>query len=143
MFDINAIINQVLAAAIAQATEPLIKRIEELEAKQAQVTPAPFDINAAIDTLGQQDWFWEKIRNFINAGVEVVIEEHTGKYDHDDFVMRGEDLSELIKETIGDYDDFVTKDELPEFPDTEDLLTVDNIKDYIDEALSDVRLVRC
>ena len=138
MFDFNAILNQVLASAIEQATQPLIKRIEELEAKQAQPTPPtpPLDINAAMDALNQQEWFWEKIRSFIDAGIEVGLEDHTGTYDHDDFVLRGE------MPDLPDFDDFVTKDELPEFPDTDDLVTTDTLKDYIDEALSDIRLVR-
>lgn len=153
MFDINAIINQALTTAIAQATEPLLKRIEELEAKQAQATLAPIDINAAVDALDQQEWLWEKIRSYIDAGIEVGLEDHTGKYDHDDFILRG-DLAELIKDTVGDFDDFVckddlpdfddfvTKDELPEFPDEDDIVTTDTLKDYIDEALADIRLVR-
>jgi hypothetical protein len=183
MFDLNTIINQALATAIAQATEPLIKRIEELEAKQAQPQPTtPLDINAAMDELNQQEWFWEKIRRYIDAGVEVALEDHTGTYDHDSFVMRGEmpdfahfvikdeipDFDDLVtKDELPDFDDFVTKDELPdfddfvtkddlpsdfedfvtkdelpEFPDTDDLVTTDTLKDYIDEALSDIRLVR-
>lgn len=143
MFDFNAILNQVLASAIEQATQPLIKRIEELEAKQAQPTlpPPPLDINAALDALNQQEWFWVKIRNYIDAGIEVGLEEHTGTYDHDEFALRG-DMAELIRDTIGDFDDFVTKDELPECPDADDLVTKDEIKEYIDEALSDIRLVR-
>jgi len=167
MFDLNTIINQALAIAVAQAVEPLVKRIEELEAKQAQPQPTtPLDINAAMDALNQQEWFWEKIRSYIDAGVEVALEDHTGTYDHDDFILRG-DLAELVKDTVGDFDDFVrkddlpdfddfvtkddlpsdfedfvTKDELPEFPDTGDLFTTDTLKDYIDEALSGIRLVR-
>ena len=150
MFDLNTIITQALAAAVAQATEPLLKRIEELEAK---TQTKPLDIDAAMDELNQQDWFWEKIRSYIDAGIEVGLEDHTGKYDHDDFILRG-DLAELIKDTVGDFDDFVrkddlpdiddlvTKDELPDFPDADDIVTTDTLKDYIDEALSDIRLVR-
>lgn len=150
MFDFNAILNQVLATAVAQATEPLLKRIEELEAK---TQTKPLDINAAMNELNQQDWFWEKIRSYIDAGIEVGLEDHTGTYDHDDFVLRGE-MSTLIKDNLPDFDDFihkndlpdiddlVTKDELPEFPDADDIVTVDNLKDYIDEALSEIRLIR-
>jgi len=150
MFDLNTIISQALATAVAQATEPLLKRIEELEAK---TQTKPLDINAAMDELNQQEWFWKKIRSYIDAGIEVGLEDHTGKYDHDDFILRG-DLAELIKDTVGDFDDFVrkddlpdpddivTKDELPEFPDTDDLVTKDEIVELIDEALSDIRLIR-
>jgi hypothetical protein len=124
-------------ATLAQATKPLIARIEELEAKQAQPQPTtPLDINAAMDELNQQEWFWEKIRRYIDAGVEVALEDHTGTYDHDDFVTKDE------MPDLPDFEDFVTKDELPEFPDTDDLVTTDTLKDYIDEALSDIRLVR-
>lgn len=152
MFDLNAIINQALATAVAQAVEPLVKRIEELEAKQAQPQPTtPIDINAAMDALNQQEWFWEKIRSYIDAGIEVGLEDHTGTYDHDDFVLRG-DLSELIKDTVGDFDDFIRKDDMP---DPDDLVTKDELPDmyddvvkpsevesYIEDYLSRVRLTR-
>lgn len=157
MFDLNTIINQALATAVAQAVAPLEARINALEAKlvEAQLfqRTTHIDINAAMDALNQQEWFWEKIRSYIDAGIEVGLEDHTGTYDHDDFVLRG-DLAELVKEDLPDFDDFVTKDdlpdiedlvtkdELPEFPDTDDLVTTDTLKDYIDEALSDIRLVR-
>ena len=128
MIDINAILTQ----AFNEALKPLVKRIEELEAKQAQPTPS-LDINAAMDALNQQEWFWEKIRSYIDAGIEMSLEDHTSTYNHDDFIT---------KDDMPDPDDIVTKDELPEFPDTDDLVTTDTLKDYIDEALSDIRLVR-
>lgn len=157
MFDFNAILNQVLATAVAQAVAPLEARINALETKLSEAQlfqrTTHIDINAAMDALNQQDWFWEKIRSYIDAGIEAGLEDHTGKYDHDAFILRG-DLAELIKDTVGDFDDFVrkddlpdpddivTKDELPEFPDADDIVTTDTLKDYIDEALSDIRLVR-
>lgn len=140
MIDINAIFAQAVAAAIAQAVEPLVKRIEELEAKQAQ--PQPFDINAATDALNQQEWFWEKIRSYIDAGIEAGLEDHTGTYDHDDFVSRNDlpDIDDIITEDkLPDFDDFVTKDDVP---DLDDVITTDNINEHIEEYLTHVRITR-
>jgi hypothetical protein len=160
MFDLNAIINQALATAVAQAVEPLVKRIGELETKlvEAQLFQRTtyIDVNAATDALNQQEWFWEKIRSYIDAGIEAGLEDHTGTYDHDDFVLRG-DLSELIKDTVGDFDDFirkddmpdpddlVTKDELPDFddlPHPDDIVKTGDIEAFIEDYMSRVRLTR-
>ena len=142
MIDINAIFAQAITAAIAQAVEPLVKRIEELEAKQAQPQPQPFDINAATDALNQQEWFWEKINGYIAAGVEAGLEDHTGTYDHDDFVSSNDlpDIDDIITEDkLPDFDEFVTKDDVP---DLDDVITTDNINEHIEEYLTHVRITR-
>ena len=143
MIDINAIFAQAVAAAIAQAVEPLVKRIEELEAKQAQPQPTPpININAAMDELNQQEWFWEKINGYIDAGIEAGLEDHTGSYDHDDFVSRNDlpDIDDIITEDkLPDFDEFVTKDDVP---DLDDVITTDNINEHIEEYLTHVRITR-
>lgn len=160
MFDLNAIINQALATAVAQAVEPLVKRIGELETKlvEAQLFQRTtyIDVNAATDALNQQEWFWEKIRSYIDAGIEAGLEDHTGTYDHDDFVLRG-DLADLVKEDLPDFDDFltkedypdaddiVTKDELPDFddlPHPDDIVKTGDIEAFIEDYMSRVRLTR-
>lgn len=122
----------------ANTVGELATKVAALEAKlvEAQLTrrTTHIDLNAATDALNQQEWFWQKIRSFIDAGIEAGLDDHTGTYDHDDFVLR-EDMGELIKDTIGDYEDFVTKDELPEFPDPDDLVTKDELAERVAESI--------
>ena len=115
MIDINAIFAQAITAAIAQAVAPLEERIKQLEAKQAQPQPQPFDINAATDALNQQEWFWEKINGYIAAGVEAGLDQATT------------------------FDDFVSSNDLP---DIDDIITTDNINEHIEEYLTHVRITR-
>lgn len=81
MFDINTIISQALAAAVAQATAPLLERIAALES-QALVMPDAVDKRIAalednkqmtaaafVTYLDSQEWFWEKIRNFTGGAL--------------------------------------------------------------------------
>lgn len=131
MIDINAILTQ----AFNEALKPLVKRIEELEAKQAQPQPTPpIDIAAATDVLSQQEWFWERVRNFIDAGVDAGLSEHLEEFDHHEFVSESD---------LPDFDYFLTKDEAP---DLDDVITTENINEqlhaYLDEYLTRVRITR-
>jgi len=56
-----------------------------------------------LEYLDDQEWFWNKIRNFTDSAVESAIEQHCEEYDHDDMVMKHE---------LPDMDDYVTKDYL-------------------------------
>lgn len=129
MIDINAILTQ----AFNEALKPLEERIKQLEAKQAQPIPT-LDINAATDALNQQEWFWEKIRNFIDAGVDAGLSGHLEEFDHHEFVSESD---------LPDFDYFLTKDEAP---DLEDVITTENINEnlhaYLDEYLTRVKLTR-
>lgn len=145
MFDINKTLNDAIAAAVQQATAPLLERIAALENQALVVSDAvdkrllalennpaqgvdttlekriaALETNTAdtigeIDTIKQQlvvldqhgglleyldnqEWFWNKIRNFTDTAVEQAIENHTDMYDHNDFV------------TEDKLDDYVTKD---------------------------------
>lgn len=51
-----------------------------------------------LEYLDNQEWFWNKIRNFTDTAVEQAIENHTDMYDHSDFV------------TEDKLDDYVQKD---------------------------------
>lgn len=88
MIDLNTIISQALAAAVQQATAPLLERIAALEAQSAdrharlrvlegaltdrvaalednkQLTAAAF-----VTYLDSQKWFWEKLRNFTGGAL--------------------------------------------------------------------------
>lgn len=122
MIDLNTIISQALAAAVQQATAPLLERIAALEAQSAnrherlrvlegaltdRVTALENNPAQGVDTtleqriaaleaatqpgetlerLDNQEWFWNKIRNFTDGAVGQAIENHTDMYAHDDFV---------------------------------------------------------
>jgi len=113
--NINTIISQALAAAVQQATAPLLERIAALDTHLAEVIDriAALENNPAqgVDTtleetlqrLDNQEWFWNKLRNFTDGAVEQAIEQHCEEYDHDDMVMKHE---------LPDMDDYVTKDEM-------------------------------
>lgn len=126
MIDINTIISQALAAAVQQAIQPLqqeyankmaemaqqiaaldthlaeaIDRIAALENNPAQGVDTTLE--EALQRLDNQEWFWNKIRNFTDSAVESAIEQHCEEYDHDDMVMKHE---------LPDMDDYVTKDDL-------------------------------
>lgn len=138
--NINAIISQALAAAVQQATAPLLERIAALETRllalennpaqgvdttleQAAVNKDAHERQlfvlqhltariAALEThtavlvqhggiveyLDNQEWFWNKLRNFTDTAVEQAVEQHCEEYDHDDFV------------TEDKLDDYVQKD---------------------------------
>ena len=121
MIDLNTIISQALAAAVQQATAPLLERIAALEAQSAnrherlrvlegaltdrvaalENNPAQgvdTTLEETLERLDNQEWFWNKIRNFTDTAVEQAIENHTDMYAHDDFV------------TEDKLDDYVTKD---------------------------------
>lgn len=124
--NINAILSQALAAAVQQATAPLLERIAALEAQSANrherlrvLEGALTDRVAALENnpaqgvdttleqrvtalekhtavldqhggiieyLDNQEWFWNKLRNFTDSAVEQAIENHNETYDHNDFV---------------------------------------------------------
>ena len=115
MFDINTIISQALAAAVAQATAPLLERIAALEAQSADrharlrvlegaltdrvaalESTSTQGIGVLLENLDNQEWFWEKIREFAGNVVEQAIENHTDCWDHNDFVTEDK-LDDYVK----------------------------------------------
>lgn len=164
--NINAIISQALAAAVQQATAPLLERIAALE-NQALVVSDAVDkrlrvlennpaqgvdttLNAwemamqnrvdsadavakrlhervaALETklteadlftkttevhinkdelleyLDNQEWFWDKLRNFTDTAVEQAVEQHCEEYAHDDYdnvvsALDGVDLNDYVQ----------------------------------------------
>jgi len=113
MIDINSILTQALAAAVAEATKPLVERIAALETRLLALENNPAQgVDTTLETrllalekhtavldqhggileyLDNQEWFWEKLHNTINdnvaSRVEQAIENHeegTSHYDQDD-----------------------------------------------------------
>lgn len=123
MFDLNTIINAALNAAVQQAIAPLMERIENLDAVcQAQaeriaalennpaqgVEPAiNIDEARMVEALNSQEWFWDKLRNFIDAGIERTMDHHLECYDHDNY-----DEMESKLDDLPDFDYFVKTDHL-------------------------------
>ena len=57
-----------------------------------------------VEYLDNQEWFWDKIRNFTDGAVESAVERHCEEYDHDDY-------DRVVSALDGvDLDDYVTKD---------------------------------
>lgn len=146
MIDINTIISQALAAAVQQAIQPLqqeyankmaemaqqiaaldthlaeaIDRVAALENNPAQGVDTTLE--EALQRLDDQEWFWNKIRNFTDGAVESAIEQHCEEYDHDDMVMKHE---------LPDMDDYVTKDDLRDE-------VSDAVHDKLDNATLSIR----
>lgn len=131
MLDLNAIVSAAINAAIKEATEPLVTRIAALESANdilhrvqgdriaaletklseanlfTQMMPATITADAFVTHLDQQEWFWEKLQNRIDATIESAIDTHCETYDHDSY-----DEATSKVDDLPDLDDYATKDEL-------------------------------
>ena len=74
----------------------LTARVTALENNPAQGVDTTLE--ETLQRLDNQEWFWDKLRNFTDSAVEQAIEEHKEEYDHNDFV------------TEDKLDDYVQKD---------------------------------
>ena len=72
----------------------LEKRIAALEAAEQPLTT--FTMDALLERLDNQEWFWAKIRNFTDSAVEQAIDMHIETYDHSDFVT-GDKLDDYVQ----------------------------------------------
>lgn len=132
-------------AQLTEIRQHFANTVGELATKLAEAQlfqrTTHIDLNAATDALNQQEWFWEKIRSYIDAGIESSTQDFVAKDDlpdFGDFVQKGDlpDFDDfLTKEDFPDADDIVTKDELPEFPDPDDLVTKDDLADLVTEHI--------
>jgi hypothetical protein len=88
MIDINTILTQALAAAVAEATKPLVERIAALEAKLAEAAPAllaervtaleeskGMTAAAFVTYLDGQEWFWEEVSRYITNNSDITVDE--------------------------------------------------------------------
>ena len=130
MFDINTILTQALAAAVAEATKPLVERIATLETRLLALENNPAQgVDTTLETrllaleeskgmtaaafvtyLDSQEWFWEKVRRFADAAAEAHMEEHmeqASHFDDDDIDTKIEEAIERHEEnrTHGDEED--------------------------------------
>lgn len=143
MFDINEIISAAFTQATTLAVKPLLERIEALETNivmlqnsidqkdtriaalennpaQGVGTPATITADAFVTHLDNQEWFWNKIRNFVDAGAMQAMDNHCETYDHDN------------------YDDVARK--MDDMPDPADVSTHEGVRDEIEDVLNNCSL---
>jgi hypothetical protein len=106
MIDFNTILTQILNAAIAQATQPLVERIAALETRLTEANLFHKETNTTVD----MDALRELVAPLVGSVVEVKIEEaisaHQEEYNHDGY-------DEAVEQLDGvDFDDFVKADDL-------------------------------
>ena len=146
MFDINALINNAITTAVAEAIKPLVERIEALEQRTltlssqdvamggriaaleniaAEYTPAPavtIDEAKMVEALNSQEWFWEKLTRkaseVAQATVEHTMDLHQECYDHDS------------------YDEIASK--VDDMPDADELAKTCDIRDAVRDAVQDL-----
>lgn len=83
MIDFNIVLNGLLDQVITLASKPLIERIEQLEAKLAEVqTPSPEALHDAVLEAMGTDKFDDLVRTIVDDKVD----EHERRWDHDDFM---------------------------------------------------------
>ena len=132
MIDINTIISQALAAAVQQATAPLLERIATLESQSAALLSRVTALEATstqglgvlLENLDNQEWFWEKIRAFTDGAVEQAVEQHCEEYDHDDM---------LTSDALPDMDDYIKREDL-------DSEVRDAVRDIMERATVSIRI---
>ena len=132
MIDLNTIISQALAAAVQQATAPLLERIATLESQSAALlsrvtaleSPSTQGLGVLLENLDNQEWFWEKIRAFTDGAVEQAVEQHCEEYDHDDM---------LTSDALPDMDEYIKREDL-------DSDIRDDIRDIMEGATVSIRI---
>lgn len=89
-------------------------RIAALETKlteaalftQTSNVTIPIDEAKMVEALNSQEWFWDKMRNFIDAATEQAIDNHCETYDHDEYDRH---LDDDDKHSDGDIEDHINR----------------------------------
>ena len=207
MFDLNTILSAALTAAVAEATKPLLERIEKLENNPAQgdtlspddlvqvkqriealegvdherdhaltlrylggaredidalkarvwaleqatpETPAAISAAAFVTYLDQQEWFWNKINDYISRNMERADSAILAAVRDDENVkdtireIAREAADAAVEEAINDHcstydhDDYDNVSSTVNDVDLADMVTTDNLRDEIKRVLRDV-----
>ena len=64
--------------------------------------------DSLVEYLDQQEWFWEKLQNRIDAATEQAMDHHLECYDHDNY----DEMASKVDDLPDNLDDCVTRDEL-------------------------------
>ncbi len=106
MIDINTIFNQLLSAAIVQATQPLAQRIAELETRLTEAALFQKETNVTVDMDALRELVTPLVGSMVEAKIEEAISAHCEDYNHDGY-------DEVVnKLDYTDFDDFVKQHEL-------------------------------
>ena len=141
MFDINAIINNAITAAVNEATQGLVEHIVGLQQRiaalennpaigvdttlAARVTalensPVVIDEARMVEALDGQEWFWDKLarktKEIADEAAEAAVAEHCNDYNHDDY--------DRISSAVDDFD-------------MDDVVRSNDLQDVVKETLND------
>lgn len=102
MIDINAIINEALNEAIAQATQPLVERIAALETRLTEAALFQKETNVTVDMDALRELVTPLVGSMVEAKIEEAINAHCEEYDHDEYdrmlrTMEDHDLDDFVK----------------------------------------------
>jgi len=103
MIDINAIINEALNEAIAQAIRPLAERIVALEIKLTEASLFQKETNVTVDMDALRELVTPLVGSMVEAKIEEAVNAHCEEYDHDRY--------DDIANTVDDMPDFDNIDE--------------------------------
>ena len=103
MIDINTIFNQLLNAAIVQATQPLAQRIAELETRLTEAGLFQKETNVTVDMDALRELVTPLVGSMVEAKIEEAISAHCEEYDHDEYdrmlrTMEDHDLDDFVKQ---------------------------------------------
>lgn len=99
-------INDTTERIVALENNPAIGVDTTLAARVTKLENEPYDKEALVAYLSQQEWFWAKLQNFVDTGIEKSMDNHLECYNHDDY----DDAVSTVNDY--DFDDFLTKDDL-------------------------------
>lgn len=110
MIDINTIFNQLLNAAVAQATQPLVERIAALETRLTEASLFQKETNVTVDMDALRELVTPLVGSMVEAKIEEAISAHLEDYDHDEYdrmlrTMEDHDLDDFVRS--GDLEDAV------------------------------------
>ena len=106
MIDFNSIFNAAVSAAITQATQPLVERIDALETRLTEAALFQKETNVTVDMDALRELVTPLVGSMVEAKIEEAIDAHQEEYDHDGY-------DEAVEQLDGvDFDDFVRGDAL-------------------------------
>lgn len=103
MFDINTAINTAIAAAVAEATKPLVERIAALEKHTAVLDQH----GGILEYLDNQEWFWEKVSRYITNNSDITVDELHNIKDRLDKITTASDerIQSMVEQAIDSHEE--------------------------------------
>ena len=144
MFDLNAIVNAAIGAAVQQATASLVERVAKLETQLAEAalfqhttsTQVQLDDARVVEALNSQEWFWHKIASFVAKDQSLPLAADVAEHLSDAQLRKiaeNLDPSELIQSV--DFSEVIDYSEVASEIDLDDLadeLDADGIAEKVD-----------